>query len=63
MMAIDPTLVRGNDGWADHAEALFDKIKDQGGTRLPGARRHENRANSGDGILVSNIVLEKISAL
>ena len=63
LLAIDPTLVRGDDGWADHAEKFFDKIKEQDGTRLPGARRHQNRAGSGDGIDVSTIILDKIAAL
>lgn len=63
LMAMDPTLVRGNDGWADHAEDLFDKIQEQDGARLPGTRRHANRTVSGDGVAVSNLVLEKISTL
>ncbi len=61
LMAIDPTLVRGDDGWADHAETFFDKIQEQDGARLPGMRRHRNRANSGKGVEVSTIVLDKIA--
>lgn len=63
MMAIDPTLVRGDEGWADHAEAFFDKVKEQDGTRLPGERRHQNRSKSAQGVQVSSIILEKIAAL
>jgi LDH2 family malate/lactate/ureidoglycolate dehydrogenase len=63
-MAIDPSLVRGNDGWDDHAEGFFDKIYEQGGTRLPGDRRISNRAeHDKSGVKVSQIILDKISAL
>jgi len=64
MFAIDPNLMGDAGGWADHAEKLFDKIKEQDGTRLPGERRHHNRAKSKtEGVAVSNIVLDKIKAL
>jgi len=64
MFAVDPNLMGDAGGWAAHAEKLFDKIKQQDGTRLPAERRHTNRAASAmDGVNVSNIVLDKISAL
>lgn len=64
MMAMDPNLMGDASGWADHAEKLFDKIKEQDGARLPGARRHMNRAKTANsGVMVSNVVLDKISAL
>jgi len=64
IFAIDPTLVRGNDGWDDHAEGFFDKIYEQDGTRLPGDRRYENRKKHDEsGVEVSGIILEKIAAL
>lgn len=64
MFAMDPNLMGDASGWADHAEKLFDKIKEQGGTRLPGERRHSNRAKTvSDGVMVSNVVLDKIGAL
>ena len=64
MFAMDPNLMGDANGWADHAEKLFDKIKEQEGTRLPGERRHKNRAQTtSSGVMVSNIVLDKISAL
>ena len=64
MFAMDPNLMGDANGWADHAEKLFDKIKEQEGTRLPGERRHKNRAQAiSSGVMVSNIVLDKISAL
>ncbi len=64
LMAIDPSLVRGDDGWNDHAEGFFDKILEQDGTRLPGDRRVANRAkHDKEGVEVSEIILGKISAL
>ncbi len=64
VFAINPSLVRGNEDWADHAEGFFDKIYEQDGTRLPGDRRYENRAkHDQQGVEVSPIVLEKIAAL
>lgn len=64
MLAMDPNLFGDSEGWADHAEKLFDKIKEQDGTRLPGARRHVNRSVSvKTGVAVSTIILDKISAL
>lgn len=63
MMAIDPTLVRGDEGWAEHAETFFEKIKEQDGTRLPGERRHENRSKSAQPVKVSRIILDKIAEL
>ena len=64
IFAINPTLVRGNNDWSDHAEGFFDKIYEQDGTRLPGDRRYQNRAkHDADGVEVSPIILEKIAAL
>jgi len=64
VFAINPSLVRGNDDWADHAEGFFDKIYEQDGTRLPGDRRYQNRAkHDKEGVEVSPIILEKIAAL
>lgn len=64
MFAMDPNLMGDANGWADHAEKLFDKIKEQSGSRLPGERRHKNRTQSiSSGVMVSNIVLDKISKL
>jgi len=64
LMAINPSLVRGNDEWGDHAETFFDRILEQDGTRLPGDRRISNRAkHDADGVQVSEIILEKIAGL
>ncbi len=64
IFAINPTLVRGDDGWSEHAEGFFDKIYEQDGTRLPGDRRYQNRAKHLEtGVEVSPIILEKIAGL
>lgn len=64
MLAMDPQLFGDPGGWADHAEAFFGQVLAQDGTRLPGARRHINRAKFAKaGVAVSDIVLDKISAL
>ena len=64
LMAINPSLVRGNDDWGDHAESFFDKIYEQDGTRLPGDRRISNRdKHDKTGVEVSQIILDKIAAL
>ena len=64
LIAIDPSVVRGDDGWSQHAEGFFDKIYEQDGTRLPGDRRISNRAkHDKNGVEVSQIILDKISAL
>jgi len=64
MLAMDPALFGNAGGWANHAEKLFDKIQEQDGARLPGARRHVNRSeNAIAGVSVSNIILDKIRAL
>jgi len=64
MMAMNPDLMGDADGWAAHADRFFDKMLEQDNVRLPGARRHTNRAKTAtDGVAVSNIILDKISAL
>ena len=64
MMAIDPSLFGDADGWAAHAEKLFDRITSQDGVRLPGDRRHQNRAETArNGINISKAVYDKICEL
>ncbi len=62
VMAIDPALASGGDAWAAHGDAILTKIENMDGARLPGARRHINRAKSGP-VEVSDKVLEEIAAL
>jgi len=64
VFAINPTLVRGDDRWDEHAEGFFNKIYEQDGTRLPGDRRLQNRVKHNKaGVEVSQIILDKIAAL
>ncbi len=64
VFAINPSLVRGNDSWPEHAESFFNKIYEQDGTRLPGDRRYQSRAKHDmQGVEVSPIILDKIAAL
>jgi delta1-piperideine-2-carboxylate reductase len=41
-LAFSPSLLAG-EGWEDHCEEFFDKYEAIPGSRLPGARRHNNR--------------------
>ena len=41
-LAFSPSLLAG-EGWEDHCEKFFDKYEAIPGSRLPGARRHNNR--------------------
>ena len=46
IIAISPELVAGA-GWDDHAAGFFDEMAALEGVRLPGARRHVNRQDTG----------------
>ena len=46
IIAISPELMAG-DGWADHSRAFLDKMASFDGVRMPGARRHNNRQDTG----------------
>ncbi len=45
LLAIDPSKF-GDPGWLKHTEAFFDRLSAIPGTRLPGQRRHDNRART-----------------
>ena len=61
LMAIDPSKTAGADFIA-HGEELLARIENMDGARLPGARRHANRARGGP-VEVSDKILEAIAAL
>ena len=61
LMAIDPSKTAGANFLA-HGEKLLGKIEGMEGARLPGARRHANRAKGGPAE-VSDKILEAIAAL
>ncbi|MCZ6668947.1 MAG: Ldh family oxidoreductase [Gammaproteobacteria bacterium] len=48
IIALDPAKFGDADGFLAHGEKLFDAILEQEGTRLPGARRFENRKKTAE---------------
>lgn len=62
VLAIDPAQASGGDAWATHGDSILTRIEDMEGARLPGARRHTNRAKGG-AAEVSDAVLAEIAAL
>ncbi len=48
IMALDPAKFGDPDGFLAHGEKLFEAILEQEGTRLPGARRFENRQKTAE---------------
>ena len=64
IIAMDPNLFGDADGWADHAEKLFEQILTQDGARLPSSRRYHNRNSASEsGVKLSAAVYEKVLAL
>ena len=46
IIGLSPALIAG-DGWEDHVEAFMDRMSSIEGMRIPGARRHKNRLDTG----------------
>lgn len=46
ILALSPQVIAGN-GWLPHAESFITRLESVPGARLPGARRLQNRKNSG----------------
>ena len=46
VIALSPDVIAG-EGWQSHADAFIDRLAGLEGVRLPGARRHANRQDSG----------------
>ena len=64
MLAIDPARFGDPEGWAAHGEAVFAKLLEQDGVRLPGSRRQANRRETPKGgIEIPASLHEKILAL
>lgn len=61
ILAMNPERIAG-DGWAAHADSFFERLLGLEGARLPGARRHRNREDSGARPVNAELV-EKIRAL
>lgn len=61
MIAIDPARFGDADQWQAHCEGFFDRLLALDGVRLPGARRHANRAATVDtGVWIPTALHEKI---
>lgn len=64
MIAIDPARFGDPQGFLQHGEKLFREILAQDGTRLPGARRFENRARTPvEGIAIPKSLHDEIVGL
>lgn len=64
MIAIDPARFGDPQGFLQHGEKLFREILAQDGTRLPGARRFENRARTPvEGITIPKSLHDEIVGL
>ncbi len=61
IMALSPELIAGKN-WNEHSEKFFNQMTSLDGVRLPGQRRHNNRANKGPREINSSLV-EKIKSL
>jgi delta1-piperideine-2-carboxylate reductase len=48
LLAIDPARCGDAEGWLAHSEAFFERMAAMEGVRLPGDRRHANRAKDAD---------------
>jgi (2R)-3-sulfolactate dehydrogenase (NADP+) len=63
-IVIDPAAMGGLDVYRDRVETLIAAMLEEGGVRLPGARRYANAAKAEkDGIAVPDALLEQIRAL
>ena len=56
LLAISPAILSGNPHWATHSEELLAKLENMEGVRLPGARRHQNRLDTGPRDVNSELV-------
>jgi len=64
VIALDPAKFGNPDGFLAHGEKLIREILAQDGTRLPGARRFENRAKTPDtGIEIPRSLHDEITSL
>lgn len=64
IIAIAPNRFGDGEGWLDHSEAFFAEMLKQDGVRLPGGRRHAERARiPKEGFHIPGSLHEKILAL
>lgn len=62
ILALSPDIVSGSRDWATAADAFFDRLDSYEDTRLPGARRHRNRQDTGPRTVNQELV-DKIQGL
>ena len=64
LLALNPELISGGADWQGQADSFFERLTGLPGpgVRLPGARRHKNRLDSGPRQL-NEALIEKINAL
>ena len=55
VIALSPELIAGP-GWQDHVEGFMDRLTGLDGVRVPGARRHRNRRDTGPRAVNSALV-------
>ena len=55
VIAMSPELIAGP-GWEAHVEAFMEKFTSLDGVRVPGARRHRNRLDTGPRAINSTLV-------
>jgi delta1-piperideine-2-carboxylate reductase len=55
VIGLSPALIAG-EGWEDHVEAFMDRMTAIEGVRIPGARRHQNRLDTGPRAINSTLV-------
>ena len=64
LIGFDPSKFGDAEEWQSHAEKVFKQIEDMSGARLPGSRRHQERARTvQDGVQVPAELLDKIGEL
>ncbi len=62
LLAMSPQTLAGS-GWAEHSQAFFTRLEALGGTRLPGSRRHRNRAEGGETREINQEIIDRIKTL
>jgi len=55
VIALSPALIAG-EGWESHVDGFMDRLTSIDGVRVPGARRHQNRLDSGPRAINATLV-------
>ena len=62
LLAMSPQKLAGS-GWAEHSQVFFTRLEALGGTRLPGSRRPQNRAQGGNSREIDREIIDWIKTL